>query len=564
MKSKGHPAGLWLLYVYGILLLLPCANSATLPCLQACQCYQHEVYGKTMNCARKGMHMPPPSIPNPTRKLVLQYNSIHMVNHTLNGPGYSLLYYLDLSGNQMVDLDRDAFANTTELMDLDLHFNRLRFLHKSIFRPMKKLRWLHLYGNALTFLEPDLFAGLTKLDGIYLGWNKIRSLPMGIFKNLPSLQYLYLHDNQIKYLNLGLFEDLIQLYDLNLGGNHLSSLPLGIFKPLRNLMRLFLYQNRFYRLEEGVFTGLDRVELLWFHGNKLAMLPRKVFSDLPKLQVIELDANLLEMFYGDALRQNKGLAQLEILLLQKNNLYELPNNAFHELHQLSHLDLSDNYIRAVQEGAFNGLRSLTQLSLQGNKLRQIPEAAFYGLESLSHLVLASNVLEKLPGRMLHGQSQLLELLLENNQITDIPESFLEDCLSLEKLSISNNRLSSLSKDVLALPPLTRVQLQGNPWKCDCHLKWLREWMSTTAVDYRPAYGVSKVASCSSPLQHAGKPIITVSAKDFVCKNSENQLKEDVDSKDIDSETASNIIYREGLLPIIVIETMEPVHSGDGE
>eukprot|EP00058_Branchiostoma_floridae_P028279 XP_002613770.1 hypothetical protein BRAFLDRAFT_123898 [Branchiostoma floridae] len=563
MKSKEQLAGLWLLYVYGIVLLLPCANSA-LPCLQACHCYRHEVYGKTMNCARKGMHMPPPGIPNPTRKLILQYNSIHMLNHTLNGPGYSLLYYLDMSGNQMVDLDRDAFANTTELMDLDLHFNRLRFLHKSIFRPLKKLRWLHLYGNSLTFLEPDLFAGLSNLDGIYLGWNKIRSLPMGIFKNLPSLQYLYLHDNQIKYLNRGLFDDLTHLYDLNLGGNHLSSLPLGIFKPLRSLARLFLYQNRFYRLEEGVFAGLKSVELLWFHGNKLALLPRKVLSDLPKLQVIELDANLLEMFHGDALKQNKGLAQLEILLLQKNNLHEVPDNAFHELHQLSHLDLSDNYIRAVQEGAFNGLRSLTQLSLQGNKLHQIPEAAFFGLESLSHLILAGNVLERLPGRMLHGQSQLLELLLENNQLKDIPESFLEDCLSLEKLSLANNRLNSLSKDVLALPPLTHVQLQENPWKCDCHLKWLREWMSTTAVDYKPTFGASAVASCSEPLKHAGKPIMMVPAVDFVCDNSENQLKENVQSKETDSEIASNIISREGLLPIVAIETTETVHSGDGE
>lgn len=43
-----------------------------------------------------------------------------------------------------------------------------------------------------------------------------------------------------------------------------------------------------------------------------------------------------------------------------------------------------------------------------------------------------------------------------------------------QLYLQDNRLSTLAENMLPWLDLTLVDLQNNPWNCDCHLKWVAE------------------------------------------------------------------------------------------
>lgn len=123
--------------------------------------------------------------------------------------------------------------------------------------------------------------------------------------------------------------------------------------------------------------------------------------------------------------------------------------------------MSYNKVQIVRKDTFYGLGSLVRLHLDHNNIEFINPEAFYGLTSL---------------RLVH---------LEGNRLTKLhPDTFVSlSYLQIFKTSfikylfLSDNFLTSLPKEMVSyMPHLESLYLHGNPWTCDCHLKWLSEWM----------------------------------------------------------------------------------------
>ncbi|KOB72239.1 Leucine repeat-rich protein [Operophtera brumata] len=125
---------------------------------------------------------------------------------------------------------------------------------------------------------------------------------------------------------------------------------------------------------------------------------------------------------------------------------------------LEYLDLSDNPIAEIEGEDFNELPALKVLKLNNVAIKEVPEYAFSPLHSLLHLELERN-------------QNLTEFsaLTFGREVIDDADDFL-----LESLSLKNSRLWRLDRDLrVPFERLIRLDLQGNRWKCDCKLVWIK-------------------------------------------------------------------------------------------
>jgi len=126
----------------------------------------------------------------------------------------------------------------------------------------------------------------------------------------------------------------------------------------------------------------------------------------------------------------------QMLKMSYNKLSRISRRTLQGLWSLARLHLDHNRLEFIQPDAFQGLTSLRFLQLEGNRLRQLHPAALATFSLLGHFHV----------------STLRHLYLADNGLTSLHPRLLE-----------------------AAPLLENLQLHGNPWSCDCHMSWLRDW-----------------------------------------------------------------------------------------
>ena len=164
---------------------------------------------------------------------------------------------------------------------LSLHNQGLSSLQKNDFANLSNLQDLLLHGNTLSSLDPGIFTGLSALRTLYLQVNHLSSLNADIFSGLTNLQTLYLSNNKLSSLNPVIFNGLSTLVNLGLNNNSLSSLP------------------------DNIFSGLTRLAGLGLANNGLTCLPRSVPWDRVADGVLTLD---VDSYPGDPLPDCFGVS----------------------------------------------------------------------------------------------------------------------------------------------------------------------------------------------------------------------------------------------------------------
>ncbi|XP_064637632.1 leucine-rich repeat-containing protein 24-like [Lineus longissimus] len=209
---------------------------------------------------------------------------------------------------------------------------------------------------------------------------------------------------------------------------------------------------------------------------------------------------------------------IKALDFKNNSLTKLFDNMFLDFKDLHHLYLSFNEISRIEHEAFFGIRNLISLDLEGNKLNVVPYDVFHDFTSLVHLNLNRNPLKLIQDYAFPGLPALEVLTLEHCQIDTIKKRAFLGLNQLKELSLAYNELTTLSSEVhstLNSHSLEVLKLWGNPWHCDCNIRWIKIWLKMAQDDITWWVG-DRVPTCVSPHQMERREWPNLQIDHFAC------------------------------------------------
>ncbi|CAL8340813.1 unnamed protein product [Lota lota] len=129
-------------------------------------------------------------------------------------------------------------------------FNNIRHVKNTDFIHLNKLKGIDLSGNQISDMDEDVFRGLPQLQQVVLSDNHLRALPW-----LPvTLRHIDVRNNQLTTggMHPEGFKDMSQLEFLYLSNNSLSYIPTPLPESLR---ALHLQSNNIQSLHEDTFCN---------------------------------------------------------------------------------------------------------------------------------------------------------------------------------------------------------------------------------------------------------------------------------------------------------------------
>jgi len=155
-----------------------------------------------------------------------------------------------------------------------------------------------------------------------------------------------------------------------------------------------------------------------------------------------------------------------------------------ELSEVTTLNLAHNEITFIEYDAFDNFDELLNLDLSHNKLQSFEDDLFeWNPLKLKHLDLSYNLFESIHHFLFFDLSNLAELNLSYNRLAWIHPHAFDDSTKLEMLDLSHNELKYFKYhwvQKIVDANLSRLDLRGNKFQCDCAMKEDGHWLSDDA------------------------------------------------------------------------------------
>ncbi|KAK7109547.1 protein toll-like [Littorina saxatilis] len=400
----------------------------------------------------------------------------------------------------------------------------------------------------LTVLSGDTFSAVScknRLVTLNVSYNALHVLPRSLLSPLHNLDHLDLSHNRLTTLHAGMLPD--HLLTLNVSHNALTTVQPGLFNNTHCLQNILFSYNHIHTIEAGVFhTGMHSVRYADLSHNAITTFEpwpyffhKAVHVDLTHNTISrfantfnftltrELYQAVVNLTYNnltcltprDFSIYHQG--QLATTFQIRNHWYELGHNPWLCnccMHAL--IDFLNHSL--LKAWAFDGgyLTCAAPSSLRGRTLDfllqrpdvlvcDVTEDCPEGCECLDtphHRYLAitcptsrhnyTHIPRMLPS---HGPlslnlsrqalssleaesgdvSRLQVLDVSNNRVKQVLNSFLDAASNLQVLDLRNNLLTSLPAQLQRLS-VSNLRLSGNPLQCSCDLVWLGNWVKAVA------------------------------------------------------------------------------------
>ncbi|XP_061535182.1 slit homolog 2 protein isoform X4 [Phycodurus eques] len=460
---------------------VPVLGAAGQPCPAPCSCT-----GTAVDCHGQGLRGVPRNVPRSTERL-------------------------DLNANNLTKITKADFAGLRNLRVLQLMENKISTIERGAFQDLKELERLRLNRNNLAVFPELLFLGTTKLHRLDLSENQIQGVPRKAFRGAVEIKNLQLDYNHIGCIEDGAFRALRDLEVLTLNNNNISRLSVASFNHMPKLRTFRLHSNNLQcdchvawlsewlrqRPRLGLYTQCMSPPHL--RGHNVAEVQKKEFV-CTGYQSSSSSCSVLQCPESCTCSNN-------IVDCRGKSLTEIPTNL---PETITEIRLEQNAIKVIPAGAFSSYKKLRRIDLSNNQISELAPDAFQGLRSLNSLVLYGNKITEISKGLLEGLFSLQLLLLNANKIACLRVDAFQDLHNLNLLSLYDNKLQTIAKGTFSsLRAIQTLHLAQNPFICDCHLKWLADYLQDNPIE-------TSGARCTSPRRLANKRIGQIKSKKFRC------------------------------------------------
>uniref|UniRef100_A0A8D0B5N3 Uncharacterized protein n=1 Tax=Salvator merianae TaxID=96440 RepID=A0A8D0B5N3_SALMN len=375
---------------------------------------------------------------------------------------------LNLQHNLFTSMKPGTFENCTQLKHLNMAFNRMKRLPKTLFQSLHSFQSLSLANNNFTKV-PNAVSNLSSLQSLDLSFNKIdRVFPLDFFC-LNNLTSLSIAGNRISDLHSDLFSNLSRLQELNLQNNIITEIKEPFSDNLKMLETLILNQNNLDSLSKGIFRYLISLRSLNLADNRIVTIERGAFEGLRNLKNLVLGSNKIsrETLHEGVFEGASSLAELQLF-----------NNYIN--YDFSHKIDRNLAVSFLDPKTFSYTPTLQELDLSKNNFLNVSSALFQPIPNLTELHLNQNGLNSLSFVSGVNFSKLTLLRVAGNQIDVVTK-----------------------KQIMALPYLLFLDLRQNPFICSCSNEMFVNWSlhdPKTQVLHFYQY------TCASPPTSKGKKL----------------------------------------------------------
>eukprot|EP00058_Branchiostoma_floridae_P021163 XP_002606653.1 hypothetical protein BRAFLDRAFT_126389 [Branchiostoma floridae] len=414
---------------------------------------------------------------------------------------------LRLGSNKLANPTSDMFTGLGNLEYLNLYNNKIIYIQAGTFSFISELKTLDLGNNMLTNSISDMILGLGNLETLHLSNNDISDIQVGTFSLTPQLRILSL-GNKLRNLSADMFKELGNLEDLQMYSNEISDIPAGTFSSTPQLTTLRLHQNKLTNLRSDMFTGLGHLETLYLSNNEINDIKDGTFNSTLQLTTLYLGQNKLTSLRCDMFT---GLASLRYLWLQNNDISDIQAGTFNSTPQLTDLRLYNNKLTNLRSGMFTGLGNLQNLWLYNNEISDIQPGTFNSTPQLTDLNLHQNTITLFKADTFAQLTLLTILELDSNNIETFPMEALSKLPSLYELQLGDNKIVTLpSAAYNRLVSIRSVDIDNNPWQCDCRMLPFRQKMTGSHYfEYQ--------IRCEGPSNFQGQRLKNISPEDLTCE-----------------------------------------------
>ncbi|KAL7065511.1 hypothetical protein AAHC03_04868 [Spirometra sp. Aus1] len=340
-----------------------------------------------VDCANAALSEFPPGIPDNTKELYLNNNSLTAINRSLLGH-LRHLEVLSLHDNKLSCLASDTFTDLSNLRVLLLHSNRLQCISNATFN-LRKLEHISFDENPfLCYCNmqwlPDWMRRNRHRIAISPHPPTCRSPPSlagAPIANLSSAHFVCPEEPQqtMQETNRNAADGSLQA-----GRTTLPAPPLGCSGATGVCCsESSPVCSRPVLCPKPCVCKNDQVDCSYRH---LREVPPGIPEDTKDLF---LEHNEITWIHSERIER---LTKLETLILSYNSIMEIPPGLFTNLRKMKSLILNNNKIQCIHPQAFAGLKQLRVLILQSNDISTMENGTFRDLQQLNNIAIGQNPL----------------------------------------------------------------------------------------------------------------------------------------------------------------------------
>ncbi|NXV79775.1 TLR3 protein, partial [Atlantisia rogersi] len=218
-----------------------------------------------------------------------------------------------------------------------------------------------------------------------------------------------------------------------------------------NITGLDMSHNQLRQLGPANLTRYSQLVYLNAGYNTISKLQPDLCQNVPLLQILKLEHNELYKLPDRVFASCTNLMELHL----GYNRIDVGNDPFKTLENLTVLDLSRNFLKSANLGLQQQLKNLRELVLANNKITELKKEDFSFLSntSLNSLDLSSNPLKEFHTGCLRAIGNLFGLILNKVELG-------ENCTQKLCTELSNTSIQNLSLSLVKLSYIGKSTFQG--------------------------------------------------------------------------------------------------------